>query len=102
MKISEIAVHSVVAPLGRAFWMSLEPYTAASELVVQVRTADGLTGIGEIHGRPQEQIARIIRDDFAPLLLGQDPLDHEHHWQAMFACTHSRRMAAFSTASGQP
>ena len=102
MKISEIVVHSVVAPLGRAFWMSLEPYTAASELVVQVRTDDGLTGIGEIHGRPQEQIARIIRDDFAPLLLGQDPLDHERHWQAMFACTHSRRMAAFSAASGQP
>lgn len=51
MKIGEIVVHSVVAPLGRAFWMSLEPYTAASELVVQARTDDGLTGIGEIHGR---------------------------------------------------
>jgi len=102
MKITEIVVHSVVAPLERAFWMSLEPYTAAAELVVQVRTDAGLTGIGEIHGRPQEQIARIIRDDFAPLLLGQDPLDHERHWAAMFACTHTRRMAGFSAASGQP
>lgn len=102
MRIVEIVVHSVVAPLGRAFWMSLEPYTAASELVVQVRTDDGLTGIGEIHGRPQEQIAAIIRDDFAPMLLGQDPLDHERHWSAMFAATHTRRMAAFAAAAGQP
>ncbi len=33
--------------------MSLEPYTVAAEIVVEVETEAGHVGIGEIHGRPQ-------------------------------------------------
>lgn len=102
MKISEIRVHRLAAPLSRPFWMSLEPYTTASELIVQITTDEGLTGIGEIHGRPMDQIAAIVEKTFAPLLIGQDPMDHERHWSAMFACTHTRTGAELSRAEGQP
>lgn len=102
MKISRVLVHHVSVALSRPFWMSLEPYTTASELIVQIETDEGLTGIGEIHGRPLDQIAAIVTGTFAPLLIGQDPMDHERHWTTMFAHTHTRLGAALSQAEGQP
>ena len=102
MKIAAIRVHQISVPLQRPYWMSLEPYTTASELIVQIVTDDGLTGIGEIHGRPMAQIAAIVTDTFAPLLIGQDPLLHERHWSAMFAHTHTRVGAGLGQAEGQP
>lgn len=102
MTIRRILVDRIAAPLSRPFWMSLEPYTTASELIVRIETDDGLTGIGEIHGRPMDQIAAIISGTFAPLLVGQDPMDHERHWSAMFAYAHTRAGARLSAAEGQP
>ena len=55
--IAEIRIHPISVPLEREFWMSLEPYTVAAEIVVEIETDDGLVGIGEIHGRPQADIA---------------------------------------------
>lgn len=102
MKITNIQIHQVSAPLARSFWMSLEPYTTASELIVRVETDEGLVGIGEIHGRPMDQIATIVSGTFAPLLTGKDPMEHERHWSAMFAHTHSRAGAGLGQATGQP
>ena len=102
VKITSVHVHQVSAPLNRPFWMSLEPYTTASELIVLIETDDGLTGIGEIHGRPMRQIAEIVIGAFAPLLVGQNPMEHERLWSAMFAFTHTRRGAGLGQAEGQP
>ncbi|MGH2533215.1 MAG: hypothetical protein ACRDJW_13025 [Thermomicrobiales bacterium] len=102
MTISQVRVDRVSVPLGRPYWMSLEPYTTASELIVRIETDEGFTGIGEIHGRPLDQIVAIIAGTFAPLVVGQDPMDHERHWSAMFAYTHTRAGARLSHAEGQP
>jgi len=102
VKIRRILVHQVSVPLHRPFWMSLEPYTTASELIVQIETDDGVTGIGQIHGRPMDQIAAIVSETFAPLLVGQNPMDHERHWTTMFAHTHTRAGAGLGQAEGQP
>lgn len=102
MTITRVRVDRVAVPLSRPFWMSLEPYTTASELIVRIETDDGLVGIGEIHGRPLDQIASLVADTFAPLLVGDDPMDHERHWSAMFARTHTRAGAALGQAEGQP
>ncbi|MGI8643742.1 MAG: mandelate racemase/muconate lactonizing enzyme family protein, partial [Thermomicrobiales bacterium] len=102
MKITEVRVDKVSVSLQRPFWMSLEPYTTASELIVRVMTDEGLTGIGEIHGRPMDQIEAIVTGTFGPLLVGQDPMDHERHWAAMFAYTHARAGAGLGQAEGQP
>ncbi len=102
MKITAIRVNHVSVPLSRSYWMSLEPYTTASELVIRVDTDDGLTGIGEIHGRPLDQIAAIVSETFAPLLAGADPMDHERLWSRMFAFTHTRAGQHLGSAEGQP
>lgn len=102
MRISTIHVIQLSAQLSRPFWMSLEPYTMASELVVQVDTDEGLSGIGEIHGRPLPQIAEMVTKAFAPHLIGQDPMDHERLWTIMFSYTHTRAGATLSHAEGQP
>ena len=60
LAIADIRIHPISIPLARPFWMSLEPYTVAAEIVVEVETDDGLVGIGEIHGRPQAEIVRIL------------------------------------------
>ena len=100
--IADIRIHPISVPLERAFWMSLEPYTVAAEIVVEIETDDGLVGIGEIHGRPQGEIAGILESAFKPLLIGEDPLDHERLWDALFRLTFSRAAARFAAADGQP
>ncbi|MGI8485901.1 MAG: mandelate racemase/muconate lactonizing enzyme family protein [Thermomicrobiales bacterium] len=102
MKISSIQAIQVSVPLNRPFWMSLEPYMTASEVIVLIRTDDGMTGIGQVHGRPMGEIAKIVTDSFAPLLIGQDPMDHERHWTTMFALSHTRAGAGLGQAEGQP
>lgn len=102
MQIDKISVSIVRAPLGRPYWMSLEPYSEASEIIVEIHTDDGLTGIGEIHGRPLEKIAEILRDGFAPRLAGRDPLESESIYEDLFACTCSRQGARFHAQGGQP
>jgi L-alanine-DL-glutamate epimerase-like enolase superfamily enzyme len=102
MTITSVHVDRVAVQLSRPFWMSLEPYTTASELIVRIETDDGLIGIGEIHGRPLDQIASLVADTFAPVLVGDDPMDHERHWSTMFARTHTRAGATLGQAEGQP
>lgn len=101
-RIADIRVNPISVPLGRPFWMSLEPYTAAAEIVVEIETGDGLVGIGEIHGRPQQEIVEILEERFAPRLTGADPADHERIWDELFRSTFSRDWAAVAAADGQP
>ena len=100
--IADIRIHPISVPLERAFWMSREPYTVSAGIVVEIETDDGLVGIGEIHGRPQEEIAGILESAFKPLLIGEDPLDHERLWEMLFRLTFSRAAARFAAADGQP
>jgi L-alanine-DL-glutamate epimerase-like enolase superfamily enzyme len=100
--IVDVRIHPISVQLERAFWMSLEPYTMAAEIVVEIESDDGLVGIGEIHGRPQAEIVRILDQAFKPLLLGEDPADHERLWDLLFRCTFSRAAARFEAADGQP
>jgi L-alanine-DL-glutamate epimerase-like enolase superfamily enzyme len=50
---------------------------------VQIHTDTGLVGLGETFYVPGA-VAAVIHDVAAPVLLGQDPLDLERHWHALF------------------
>jgi D-galactarolactone cycloisomerase len=102
VKIADVRVRVLSVGLRRAFWMSLEPYRAASEMVVEIETADGVVGFGEVHGRPLERIAAIVADVFAPALRGRDPLAHAAIWEELFLYAHSRKGAVLSESHGQP
>src|SRR5271165_286419 len=54
--------------------------------VVEVETADGTIGLGNVALAPR--IAKAIIDgNLAPLVIGQDPFDHEYLWQRMYRAT---------------
>jgi len=53
---------------------------------VQIHTDTGLVGLGETFYIPGA-IAAVIHDVAAPVLLGEDPLDIERHWHALFHIT---------------
>src|SRR5579884_2432509 len=53
---------------------------------VQVHTDNGLVGLGETFYVPGA-VAAVVHDVAAPLLLGEDPLDIERHWHALFHIT---------------
>ena len=101
-RIAEIRVHPISVPLDRVFWMSLEPYRAAAEIVVEVVDDEGRVGIGEVHGRPQDEIVALLEERFAPALIGREAADHEAIWSDLFRSTHSRAWAEVAAAEGQP
>ena len=99
--IVDIRLHPISVPLARPFWMSLEPYTAAAEVVVEIETDEGHVGIGEIHGRPQAEIVRILQH-LRTFLVGEDAVDHASLYEKLFRMTFSRESARFAAAEGQP
>ena len=52
-------------------------------LWVEVRTDDGLVGLGETYYVPGA-VAAVIHDIAAPHLLGQSPFDLERAWTTLF------------------
>jgi L-rhamnonate dehydratase len=56
--------------------------------VVEVRTDDGIVGLGNVALAPR--IAKAIVDQYlAPLVIGQDPWDYEYINQRMYRATHA-------------
>lgn len=53
---------------------------------VQIHTDTGLVGLGETFYVPRA-VEAVIHDVAAPLLLGEDPVDIERHWHALFHIT---------------
>jgi L-alanine-DL-glutamate epimerase-like enolase superfamily enzyme len=101
MEIIDIRIHTISAKLSKTFWMSIEPYTTASEIIVEVETDTGIVGIGEIHRRPLDEISKVL-NRFKTLLVGQDPMAHERIWQQLFNTTVSQEFAEMGTSFGQP
>jgi len=65
--------------------------TARSTVLVTVETETGLVGIGEAHAPVAPRVVRtIIRDLFAPLLVGQDARQIGWLWERMFSAMHLR------------
>ncbi len=101
MKITKIVPHPISVDLGKAYWMSREPYRTASSIILQVFTDEGLVGLGQIHGRPMKEIVDIILN-LNNVLVGMDAMAHEAVWQKVFALTTTRAGAALDRDIGQP
>ncbi|MEX0762953.1 MAG: mandelate racemase/muconate lactonizing enzyme family protein [Dehalococcoidia bacterium] len=103
MKITKVDVQVLVwPPFDPPFWMSLVPVTTAHELVVRIHTEDGLVGLGHTDQLPgifttdrsgnfaPGNAAGIVPGAIAPLLVGQDALEHERLWSDMFRLTYQK------------
>src|SRR5690348_3266190 len=89
MKIASIEAIPIEIPLRKVFSGSGYRVTSRNTVVTRIRTADGLAsevynGDNRAHGG---DIARIILDELAPLLIGQDARHIERLWAAMFRLT---------------
>lgn len=86
MRIAEIRTHPLAMPIApgehKTAWGE---YSSIGIVLVEVRTTDGIVGYGEALSRKNPRSSALLIDElFAPLLLGQDPLLIEKHWQGMF------------------
>ncbi|MFQ5972961.1 MAG: mandelate racemase/muconate lactonizing enzyme family protein [Alphaproteobacteria bacterium] len=101
MRITRVTPHAISVPLKRTFWMSREPYRTASEIIVEVTTDEGITGHGQIHGRPMAEIVDLL-EQFGELITGMDALSHLAVWHKLFDTTTSRARATMDRDMGQP
>ena len=78
--IESLSIYKLLVPLREPFVISLGPLTAAQNIVVVLRTADGHTGYGEcspfltINGESIDTCFAVARY-LAPALKGRDALD---------------------------
>jgi galactonate dehydratase len=78
---------------------SVESIYIDKYLFVEVRTDNGLVGLGEggAWGFHEATAGAVTR--FKDYLLGQDPLRIEHHWQYMYRWSHFRGSAVMAAIS---
>ncbi|MBX9700582.1 MAG: mandelate racemase/muconate lactonizing enzyme family protein [Acetobacteraceae bacterium] len=93
MKIDSIEATAIEIPLPRQFAGSVYAMTTRCAIVTRIRTSDGLeaevyNGDNREHG---PELVRLITEDLAPLVLGQDAIAYEALWQRMFAITMPNR-----------
>ena len=79
------ALDEVPASLSQpAFSMRQNPLLGQGAVIVRIVTDDGLVGIGEAMGRPGVRgTAALINEVLVPMLLGEDPRQHQTLYWAM-------------------
>jgi L-alanine-DL-glutamate epimerase-like enolase superfamily enzyme len=94
MKITKLEIHVLRAPdEGRPHWVSHFVVPRANEILVRMRTDEGLDGIGLATSyTPIEAAIKAFRTGIAELIIGQDALAPERLYQRLFALT-SQRLA---------
>ncbi len=81
MKITEISIARLAVPLKHPYQLSREygVFATATPVLATIRTDEGLTGCGECDpwplftGDSSEISALILKEHFAPALIGRDP-----------------------------
>ena len=94
MKITQLEVHILRAPdIGRPHWVSHFIVPRANEILVRMRTDEGIEGIGLATSyTPIEAAIHVFRTGIGELIVGADPLAPERLYQKLFALT-SQRLA---------
>jgi L-alanine-DL-glutamate epimerase-like enolase superfamily enzyme len=87
MKITTIEVIPLVRRLENAFAGGTYRIVNRNTLITRVHTDQGI--VGEVFGgdedRTQAEIVSLIRNELAPLLVGEDARDIERLWEKMFS-----------------
>src|SRR5437764_9713030 len=84
MKISSVTCTPLAATPPRPVQFSIGTFSTFYAGLVEVRTDDGLIGVGEcIVRRAPEVVTTIVDRLLAPQLIGRDPWDVEGLWDEM-------------------
>ena len=92
MKITQLEVHILRAPdTGRPHWVSHFIVPKANEILVRVKTDEGIEGIGLATSyTPSEAAIKCFNSGIAELIIGADPLAPERLYQKLFSLTWQR------------
>ena len=95
MKITELEVHILRAPdEGRPHWVSHFVVPRANEILVRMRTDEGIEGFGLATSyTPIEAAIKAFKSGIGELIVGQDPLAPERLYERIFSLT-SQRIAS--------
>jgi len=95
MKITQLEVHILRAPdTGRPHWVSNFIVPRANEILVRMRTDQGVEGVGIATSyTPIEAAIQAFKTGIAEVAVGEDPLAPERLYQKIFALT-SQRLAS--------
>ncbi|GMQ90518.1 MAG: L-talarate/galactarate dehydratase [Gammaproteobacteria bacterium] len=92
MRIEKVEAQLLRLPLPRPMMSGSSsaarggPVTHVNMSVVLITTDEGIRGLGYAWSLLGGGTAtmRVLQDDFAPLLVGEDPLDHERLWRQLY------------------
>src|SRR3954463_12479191 len=92
MKITELQVHILRAPDDpRPHWVSNFIVPRANEILVRMKTNEGIEGIGIATSyTPIEAAIKAFKGGIAELVIGEDPLAPERLYQKLFSLTWQR------------
>ena len=93
MKIEHIEAIVIDIPLAKNFGGSTYDVLKRSTVITKLRTSNGsqslvYNGDNREHGI---DIANIIEQELAPLVVGKNPFAYERHWENMFALSKPNR-----------
>jgi D-galactarolactone cycloisomerase len=87
MKIKDLRVHIISAPLEKEFRFSQGWVYKRDSVIVEVETTDGTLGFGEClcHGRQEPfMAASFIEKCYKPYIIGQSVFDGEVIWEKLY------------------
>jgi L-alanine-DL-glutamate epimerase-like enolase superfamily enzyme len=86
MKIASVTCRMLQGTLDKPIQFGIGAFPTFSATLVEIRTDDGIAGIGECIVRKAPQVTKAVIDQMlAPVILGRDPHDVEGLWDEMFA-----------------
>ena len=86
MKITRIKGHAISKPLGTTLYMANQVVSACSQIIVEVQTDDGITGVATVHGRSMPQVLQALHE-LESVIGGMDAMAHEAVWHKIFSLT---------------
>lgn len=89
MRIDKIEAIAIEVPLPKPFAGATYTVPTRNTIITRIYTDDGL--VSEVYNGDNRkcgpEVARIVMEDIAPLILGLDPLCHEKVWDRAFKIT---------------
>jgi len=86
MQITEVLTHPISIKLPEPRWTAHEALDHAATILVEVRTDEGLRGIGQIHAGPAGEVCEWVAR-LGALVRGRDPREQSEIWNDLFALT---------------
>lgn len=86
MKITDIKTYPISVPLAEPVWTAHEALSHVRNVLVEVRTDQAVSGIGQIHMAPQAEVCRWV-ERLGEVARGMDPCAQADVWERLFALT---------------